>query len=130
MSLARKFNRGRARSMKHFIDEDGNKVVPLSPKAVDLIKQQLVRFKKKFGREPGPDDPIFFDPNSDVPVQFDEAKFNHGVVEAMKKAGIRGELIYAFEKTGLILNAEGYENVLPEDRAEWDAAIDEYRRIN
>ena len=53
-------------------------------------------------------------------------KVKSSVLAAMRKAGIRPELIYAYERTGLILLEEGYENLSPVDRAEYDAAIDEY----
>jgi hypothetical protein len=31
------------------------------------LDDQLKLFKEKFGREPGPNDPVFFDPNADTP---------------------------------------------------------------
>ncbi|MFI2747265.1 hypothetical protein ACH5BA_13310 [Kitasatospora sp. NPDC018623] len=33
----------------------------------DAVQRQLARFREKFGREPGPDDPLFFDPDADEP---------------------------------------------------------------
>jgi hypothetical protein len=53
-------------------------------------------------------------------------KVKQGVLGAMREAGIRPELIYAYERTGLLLNEEGYKKLSPEDRADYDAAIDEY----
>lgn len=44
----------------------------------------------------------------------------------MRKAGIRPALIYAYERTGLLLLEEGYKSLSPEDKAEYDAAIDEW----
>jgi hypothetical protein len=32
------------------------------------LESQLDRFRQKFGREPGADDPVFFDPDADTPV--------------------------------------------------------------
>lgn len=48
------------------------------------------------------------------------------MVAAMRSAGIRPEIIYAYEKTGFLLNEAGYKNLAPKDKAEYDAAIDEY----
>jgi hypothetical protein len=31
------------------------------------LRQQKQLFKEKFGREPGPDDPVLFDPDADAP---------------------------------------------------------------
>jgi hypothetical protein len=35
-------------------------------------------------------------------------------------------LVYAYQRTGFIVNEIGYKNMSPDDRAEYDAAIDEY----
>ena len=44
----------------------------------------------------------------------------------MKKAGLDPAIIYAFEKTGLLVTEEN-QHLLPEkDLAEWEAAIAEY----
>jgi hypothetical protein len=39
----------------------------LSSEATEVFEQQMEAFVEKFGREPGPTDPIFFDPESDTP---------------------------------------------------------------
>ena len=44
----------------------------------------------------------------------------------MRAAGIPPHLIYAYEKTGFLLLEEGYESLSPQQRFEYDAAIDEY----
>jgi hypothetical protein len=43
-------------------------VVKLSREVHDRLKKQHETFKEKFGREPGPGDPLFFDPDYDVPT--------------------------------------------------------------
>jgi hypothetical protein len=48
---------------------------------------QREKFIARFGREPGPDDPIFFD--------LDEDKLREDTANAMRAAGIRLALIYA-----------------------------------
>jgi ribosomal protein L18 len=35
----------------------------------EAMEHQADRFRKKFGRDPGPEDPIFFDPAADEPVR-------------------------------------------------------------
>jgi len=54
----------------------------------EAIRQQLESFKEKFGREAGPDDPLFFDPDCDVPTSLTEAKVKRELVEAARKAGL------------------------------------------
>lgn len=53
-----------------------------------MIRQQLESFKEKFGREPGPDDPLFFDPDCDVPIPLSELKLRKELSEAARKAGL------------------------------------------
>jgi hypothetical protein len=53
-------------------------------------------------------------------------KIKQDVIAAMRVAGIPPQFIYAYERTGFLLLEEGYERLSPEDKAEYDAAIDEY----
>jgi hypothetical protein len=48
------------------------------------------------------------------------------MIAAMRVAGIPPQFIYAYERTGFLLLEEGYKNLSPEDKTEYDAAIDEY----
>src|SRR5262249_11760646 len=71
------------------------------------------------GREPGPDDPVFFDM---PPLEHVE----HQTVEAMKKAGIDPAIIYAYEKTGLLVSEQNQHLIPESDLDEGDAAIREH----
>ena len=44
------------------------------PKTDLIMRQQLAAFRKKFGRNPLPGEPVFFDPNEDVPTPLTEEK--------------------------------------------------------
>ncbi|HTR54202.1 MAG TPA: ATP-binding protein [Kofleriaceae bacterium] len=61
-----------------------------------LLAAQREKFISKFGREPGPDDPVFFD--------LDEDKLRDDTAEAMRASGIRPALIYAYEETGFVID--------------------------
>jgi hypothetical protein len=101
----------------------------LNKEAEQALEDQTKAFIAKFGRAPGPNDPIFFDPDSDVPRPYPEEKLKAEMLEAMKAAGMRPELIYAYEKTGFFVNETGYKSMSPADRREYDDAIDEYFRL-
>jgi hypothetical protein len=97
------------------------------PKYVrEALQGAVDDFTLKFGRPPGPDDPICFDPDSDIPVPLPEEKFKKLTLEAMQAAGSPPELVYAFEKTGLMLTRTTYRRAPGKVRREWDAAIAEY----
>lgn len=55
------------------------------------------------------------------------AKLKQEMVALLRSTGIPPHLIYAYEKTGLLVMGEdGYQALEPEDRVEYDGAIDEY----
>jgi len=64
------------------------KVIKMDKELDEAIKRQLESFKEKFGREPGPDDPLFFDPDCDIPTPLTEAKVKRELAEAARKAGL------------------------------------------
>jgi hypothetical protein len=103
------------------------RTIKLDPESMDMMNQQLQAFREKFGREAGPNDPVFFDPDADTPQPFPLEKYLEESTEAMVAAGIRPEIIYAHRKTGgLIVTEENQGKLSAEDIAEWEAAIDEY----
>jgi len=120
--------KGTGKDRKPHIDKDGNTVIPLSDEAVDILKSQHQRFKDKFGREPGPRDPVFFAPDCNTPTAIDPERYKASVINSLRKAGIREALIYAYEKTGMMVTEQNKHLWSDEDMAEWDAAWEEYER--
>ncbi len=103
-----------------------SRTVPIEPQLFDLIEQQKRAFRTKFGRDPGPGDPIFFDPDCDVPTAFDPEKMSREIVSGMVKAGLPPELIHAHARTGLLVTEFNVHKTSRADLARWQAAIDEY----
>ncbi len=102
---------------------------PLSPQMVKMLEKQKEAFRQKFGRDPGPGDPVFFDPNADTPQPFDMDEMTALIVEAMAKVGVDPARIYAYRKTGLMVTEENLHLLPEEDLAEWRAAIQEYKEM-
>ena len=46
----------------------------------------------------------------------------------LREANVRPEIIYAYQKTGRLVTEENSQLLSAEELAEWDAAVDEYRR--
>jgi hypothetical protein len=102
--------------------------VQMTPRVADLLQEQRLAFVAKFGREPGPGDPVFFDPDADVPTEMSPVKAEADLLATMHKAGLPPEIIYAFRKTGLL--GFGDQSAWPSDRRkEWDDAIQQYRAV-
>jgi hypothetical protein len=48
------------------------------------------------------------------------------IVEGMKAAGLDPALVYAFEKTGLLVTQPNQQRIPDADLARWQAAIEEF----
>ena len=112
----------RKKGIQYLVDEEGNafKSVPMSDELAQIVEEQRQRFVEQFGREPGPDDHVFFDAPHQEHVE-------HEMVQAMKEAGIDPAKVYAFEKTGRIVSEDNLHLLSDADLAEWQAAIEEYQ---
>ena len=94
-----------------------------------VLRDTAAAFRKKFGRDPGPDDPLCWDPDADTPQPWPIEKYDEAVLAVMAEAGIRGELVYAYKKTGRLVSAETYRMLTRAEKKEWNDAIDEYFRL-
>jgi hypothetical protein len=54
--------------------DQGIEAVHMDDSMFLILQEQRRAFMEKFGREPGPSDPVFFDPDFDVPTPLTEAK--------------------------------------------------------
>lgn len=66
------------------------------------------------GREPGPDDPCAFDPDSDDPQPEAEAKIKSVMGDIAERAGLVPDLTFAIRKTGLLVTQRN-QDALDED---------------
>ena len=105
------------------------KSIPLSPEVRAVFEEQRAAFRKQFGREPRPTDPVFFDPDCAYPRPQSQRQvddYKHAVLAAMGKVGIDPAVMYAFKKTGMIVTSHNQQFLSKEELAEWTDAIDEY----
>ena len=108
------------------------KTIPLNAEAQRAIQEQLRKFREKFGREAGPEDPIFFDPDADTPQPISKAGLDEmtgQILSAAGKAAVRPELIYAMRKTGRIVTESNQRLLTDDELQEWQDAIEEYRAL-
>jgi hypothetical protein len=102
------------------------RTVKMNPETMAIVQSQIQKFREKFGREPGPKDPLFFNPEALQPEPFRLDEFQEETEKAMVLAGIRPEIIYAFRKTGLIVTEDNYGKLPKSAQAEWTRAMEEY----
>jgi hypothetical protein len=95
-----------------------------------LLKEQFEAFRKKFGRDPNADDPIFFDPERDEPSPMPESAMVEAFSEleaALDEIGAPPAVIYAVRKTKRLVTEENKRYLSTPEQEEWDAAICEYQ---
>jgi hypothetical protein len=100
----------------------------LSPEEFVVYREQRLAFQRKFGREMAPDDPFFFDPDSDVPQFRSPRDSDYAlavIARLMGEAGIDPAHIYAFRKTRGLFPTNAMQ-LSPEQQQEWSAAVREY----
>jgi hypothetical protein len=73
-------------------------VFPMTRRVHEALLEQRKAFVEKFGREPGPDDPVFFDPDKDVPTPIDPDRLDADLEKALRNAGINLQKAEAFRK--------------------------------
>jgi len=54
-------------SDKHALEAQAKKAIHIDDSTAEAIAEQKRLFREKFGREPGPDDPLLLNPESAVP---------------------------------------------------------------
>ncbi|HEY6897970.1 MAG TPA: DUF5677 domain-containing protein [Rhodocyclaceae bacterium] len=116
------------KALKWLVDGEGEfyKQIPIVPDAREIIDKALEDFLRVFEREPRKDtDPIFLSK-----YLIGEEELERQTVEAMRRGGLRPELIYAYQKTGgLLLTRENEKLATTKDIQDWGNAIDEYYRL-
>lgn len=113
------------RRLKWFVASDGSvyKHVPLVPEAIELLNDAERDYQRVFERSPNKTtDPVFL-----MRYLISDEETERLAVKAMRQAGTRPELIYAYQKTrGLLLTESNSLLATTKDIEDWDDAIDEY----
>jgi hypothetical protein len=94
------------------------KVISLDDEMLLQLEQQKENFRKKFGRDPGPADPVFFDPKCETPTPYTEERLKEILSEAARKSGVSQEKVMAF--------LDAFDNADDETREVW---AKEFREI-
>lgn len=118
----------RKRSHRVYRDEDR---IPLTRETAEIIAEQKKLFREQFGREPGPDDPLFFEPRVAVPQFLSDESTDEvwkSLLQAAGDSGIDPAIVYAMNKTGRIVTETNLEFLTDSDLQEWNDAVDEYNR--
>jgi hypothetical protein len=111
------------KKFRWIIDEEGNffKEIPLNKEAIEILQQMRDKFKATFGRNPADGDFVF-----PLTYTHSEDELNRDILDAMRQAGVRPEIIYAYSKTERIVTEDNMDKLSESEWREWCSAIDEY----
>jgi len=125
-------SKGNSRRKKNYTLENRGgqlvKRIQIPSELADELRAQMERFRAKFGREPGPTDPVFFDPDADEPRPLNiDAAFDE-LAAIAGEVGVSPQLIYAMKKTGRMVTENNKQFLTPAELKEWNDAIEEYHQ--
>lgn len=104
--------------------------IKLAPEEAEMFEKVMRTenqvFREKFGREMGPDDPLFFDHDADTPQPMSKEGIRQMLVDGAEDAGFPPRSIYAIRKTGLVMDEHNRDRFSEEQRRAWDDAVAEY----
>jgi hypothetical protein len=111
------------KAFHYLVDEEGNIVrsAPLQPEVAALLPELQRAFMERHGRRMRSDDLLV---GPEDPKQL--LDFQSKVVKIMREDGIAPSLIYAFEKTGILLTEENRHMMPTSQVEEFEAAVEEY----
>jgi hypothetical protein len=95
----------------------------MDPRTADAIDGQLRSFREKFGRDPGPDDPLIFDPDADEPVPLSETAMMAQMRRAVTAAGLDPAIADAYDELGYLLTEMNRHLFSVEDIQAWESAV-------
>jgi hypothetical protein len=105
--------------------------VPIDQESAEILAQQKKLFREQFGREPGPEDPFFFDPDVSTP-QFlsDESQEEvwRSLLQTAGNSGMDPAIVYAMNKIGRIVTETNLQFLTDADLQEWNDAVAEYHQ--
>jgi len=97
----------------------------------EALQNQLQRFRDKFGREPGPEDPLFFNPDKDEPTFMDPEKgradYYAEVHAAFAKAGLDPAIADAWEELDYIVTESNQHTFTAMEVQAWEEAVERAR---
>jgi hypothetical protein len=110
---------------------EAEKIIPINHETAEIIAQQKKSFREQFGREPGPDDPLFFESSVAVPQFLSDESIDEilkSLLQAAGDSGIDPAIVYAMNKTGRIVTETNVHFLTDAEFQEWNDAVDEYHQ--
>ena len=95
----------------------------------EVLEDRMRAFREKFGRDPGPDDPVFFDPNKDVPTPYGPEDIDTMFDEALASGALAGgerAFVAASQEVGYLVSEENRHLFSVAEIQAWEEAFDRH----
>jgi hypothetical protein len=102
----------------------------LNDDALEAIREMRRLFRKETGRDPGPNDPCGFDPDSYEPHPAAEARIKSLMGDVANLAGLAPDLAFAIRRTGLLVTQWNQDRLDENQLRAWKDALAEYELSN
>ncbi|UWE07444.1 hypothetical protein [Actinacidiphila bryophytorum] len=108
-------HRSNDRPVERIWNADGSSVIristgtPVGREVQEGLEGQAAAFRDKFGREPGPGDPLFFDPDADEPTPLSREHFDNVMLDMAARAaelGMDPAFLLAWREVGYVVTEE------------------------
>ncbi|NEB03771.1 hypothetical protein [Streptomyces sp. SID13726] len=127
---------GRSRPpVERIWNADGSSVVRFDEhrwqKLADGMEGLCREFREKFGREPGPDDPLFFDPDADEPMPLSREHFDDMLRDVADRAvehGVDPAFLHAWREVGYVVTEENMSMFTAAEVLTFSRAVARYRQ--
>jgi hypothetical protein len=95
-----------------------------------IIENQLVAFREKFGRDPEGHEPLLFDPLAEDPEPLSEHAIIQMVEMALESVEAHPSIKYAWDITGRLVTEENRTLLTPAELTEWYCVIRDWELAN
>jgi hypothetical protein len=129
--MAKRLAQRIGRRKRSYKVDGAEKIIPINHETAEIIAQRKKLFREQFGREPGPDDPLFFDPGVAAPQFLSDESTDEmwkSLLQAAGDSGIDPAIVYAMNKTGRIVTETNVHFLTDAELQEWNDAVDEYHQ--
>lgn len=126
----------KSRSRRRQLDRDAteaegeNEERAVAGPVAAVFERQRQRFVARYGREPAPDEPVFFEREAASPTALDEATFRAQVGRPgmAEELGLEPAYLAAMLEVGYAVTAQTRDRFTPEEVDAFEAALTRHRR--
>lgn len=113
-------------TQREAVPGEGDRIT-LSPGLVQDLGAQREAFVQKFGREPEPQDPLFFDPAADEPTPW-SGPSEEELVRTFREAGVPVSFAYAYLELGYLVTEKNRHLFSLEELDAFSEAVERHER--